>query len=339
VVEKFFNFGWWEPLASPFNPVRYFPARLSQTLRCVLALWRSLALANANPRRAARAARNDVAADKHFRDVTTARCFIACLQLNAALGLDVSLRRMIMLYIGTEEPLAVAVVKAIRTGDLPELKRLLVENPGLAKARLADDDPGGSRALLHVATDWPGHFPRGAETVAALVAAGAEVDARFTGSHSETPLHWAASSNDIAVLDALIDAGADIDAPGAVIGGGTPLADATAFGQWEAARRLVERGSRATLWEAGTLGLMDRVEQYLSGAVPPTAAEVSDAFWGACHGGQKRAAEYLLARGADPNWIPEWASLTPLDAARRSGADELFRWLRGEGGKRAEELD
>ena len=40
------------------------------------------------------------------------------------------------------------------------------------------------------------------------------------GSHNETPLHWAASSNDVAVADALIDAGADIEAAGGVIGGG-----------------------------------------------------------------------------------------------------------------------
>jgi uncharacterized protein len=60
------------------------------------------------------------------------------------------------------------------------------------------------------------------------VAAGAEVDARFSGAHEETPLHWAASSDDVEALNALLDAGSDIDAPGAVIGGGTPLDDAVA---------------------------------------------------------------------------------------------------------------
>ena len=70
------------------------------------------------------------------------------------------------------------------------------------------------------------------------------MDARFRGPHEETPLHWAASSDDVAVLDALLDAGADIEAPGGVIGGGPPLADARAFGQWKAAHRLVERGAQ-----------------------------------------------------------------------------------------------
>ena len=41
--------------------------------------------------------------------------------------------------------------------------------------------------------------------------------------------------DDVELIDMLLDAGADIDAPGAVIGGGTPLADAVAFGQWQAA--------------------------------------------------------------------------------------------------------
>jgi uncharacterized protein len=88
--------------------------------------------------------------------------------------------------IDTEEPLAVAVVEAIHTGDLPALQRLLAEHPGLATARLGDDSPDGmSRTLLHVVTDWPGHFANGAATVAVLVEAGADVNARFRGPHTE----------------------------------------------------------------------------------------------------------------------------------------------------------
>jgi ankyrin repeat protein len=58
------------------------------------------------------------------------------------------------------------------------------------------------------------------------------------------------------------------------------------------------------------------------------------AFWGACHGGRRQCAEYLLDRGADLNWIPPWENLTPLDAAEREGADELARWLRERGASR-----
>lgn len=58
-----------------------------------------------------------------------------------------------------------------------------------------------------------------------LVEHGADVNARFSGPRTETPLHWAASSNDVDVIDALLDAGADIEATGAVIADGTPIAD------------------------------------------------------------------------------------------------------------------
>lgn len=247
-----------------------------------------------------------------------------------------------MLTIGTEEPVARELVAAIHAGDLAAVRRLLDEHPGLAGARLGDPhegcDPGMTRSLLHVVTDWPGHYPNGAAMVALLVEAGADVNARFTGPHTETPLHWAASSDDVEVLDALLDAGAEIEAPGAVIAGGTPPTDAVAFGQWQVARRLVERGANTTFREAAALGLTERVEPPFTGEDAPTPDDTTQAFWYACHGGQQPVAEYLLERGAELNWVSTWDGLTPLDAARRSGADEVVGWLRGRGGKPAAEL-
>jgi ankyrin repeat protein len=252
-----------------------------------------------------------------------------------------------------DEPLAVAVVEAIRGGDIDALRRLLRDHDGLASARIratdTDDQEHSARTLLHVATDWPGHFPNASATVAVVTAAGADVNARVAGPHSETPLHWAVSSDDVDALDALIDAGADIEAPGAVIAGGTPLDDAVAFGQWPAAHRLVERGARTALCHAAALGLMDGVEAHFAGSplagphpwgagsdTPPD--ELTVAFWCACHGGQRPAAQYLLGRGAPLNWISVWDGLTPLDAARREGHDELAIWLRDQGARPASEL-
>jgi ketosteroid isomerase-like protein len=224
-------------------------------------------------------------------------------------------------------PTARKVTEVIRSGDAATLTALLREHPTLARARIGDPRRGPSRTLLHVLTDWPGHFADAAAKVAALVTAGADVNARFTGPHSETPLHWAASSDDVDALDALLDAGADIEAGRAVIGGGTPIADAVAFGQWNAARRLLERGARTSLWQAAALGLADRVRDELDATPSPAREDLDNALWCAAHGGQRQTAELLLERGANPAWVGH-DNLTAAQAAERSEAHELAAWLR-----------
>lgn len=243
-----------------------------------------------------------------------------------------------MVTLASGDPIAGALLGAIRGGDLETLERLLGEQPGLASARIGDAK-GVSRTPLHIATDWPGHFPNGPAVVAMLIRAGADPNAPVQGSwHSETPLHWAASSDDVEVLEALLDGGAEIEVQGASIGGGTPLDDAVAFGQWRVARRLVERGARSRLWHAAALGLLDRLEESFARTPPPTPGEVTEAFWQACHGGQRHSAEYLLGRGADLNWVATWDEHTPLDMADNAGANELVAWLRGRGARSASEL-
>jgi ankyrin repeat protein len=220
------------------------------------------------------------------------------------------------------QPFTAVVVAAIQNGDIVALKQALRQDPDLVRTAV-----DGQRTLLHIATDWPGHFPNNVASVAELIAAGADVNAAFVGGHSETPLHWAASTDDVAVLDTLLDRGADIEARGGVIGGGTPLADAVAFGQWQAARRLVEWGAQTTLWQAAALGLLPRVTAYFADVARPAPQDITNAFWCACHGGQRQTAEFLLGCGADLNWVG-YDGLTPLDAAIRSGAEELVHWLR-----------
>jgi uncharacterized protein len=224
----------------------------------------------------------------------------------------------------------VTAVEAVRTGAVEELTRLLATDPALATAR-----PDGQRTLLHVLADHPGHRPRQVETLGVLLAAGADVNARFharpgrTAPHRETPLHWAASNDDVELLDALLAAGADIDADGGVIADGTPLSDAVAFRQRRAAERLVARGARVRQAEAAALGLLDRLS---------AVDDVDLCFWYACHGGSLPAAELLLAQGAQLDRLPEWERLTPLDAAERAGAAAVVAWLRARGARHAAQL-
>lgn len=243
------------------------------------------------------------------------------------------------LRLSESAPLARALAEVIHAGGVESLTGLLSEHPGLASARIVDDK-GGSGTPLHMAADWPGFFPRGPEVVAVLIAAGADPSAAVQGRwHAETPLHWAASSDDVEVARALIDGGADIEATGASIAGGTPLDDAVGYGCWQVARLLVGRGARVDrLWHAAALGMMTRAEELLA-ASPATPQQITDAFWQACHGGQRRMAEYLLALGADLNGTPSWGGNRPLDAADGidTGREALVNWLREQGATKSGE--
>jgi ankyrin repeat protein len=232
-----------------------------------------------------------------------------------------------------DDPLAVAGAAAIRSGDLATIERLLADNPGLANAQI-DGRRGGYRTPLHVAADWPGYFPNGPAVVKVLLAAGADPNGGAEGfGRQETPLHWAASSDDVDVAEALIDGGADIEAPGGSIG--TPLGNAVGYGCWRVARLLVDRGARVDrLWHAAGLGLLARVEELLPGT---DVEEINSAFWQACHGGHRRAAELLLAHGADLNWVPDYGKGSPIDVAAGldTGREALLTWLREQGARSA----
>jgi len=230
------------------------------------------------------------------------------------------------------DQVAVELTLAVQGGDVEAVRRLLRNDPPLASARIVGRG-GGTGTPLHLATDWPGYFPHGPEIVRLLIEAGADPNARTTGRGAEpgpgdeTPLHYAASSDDVDVAEALIDGGADIEAPDGSIG--TPLDNAVGYGCWHVARLLVARGARVDkAWHAAALGMLARVEEIL-GSEPP-AEEVSQAFWHACAGGQRRAAEYLLSRGADLGWEPDYAHGTPLDAASglSTRQENVISWLR-----------
>ncbi len=231
-----------------------------------------------------------------------------------------------------DDEVEAAAIAAIREGDVAGLARLVEAEPGLAASRLNGLADGST--LLHIASDWPGYFPNGPAVVAVLIAAGADPNARRNQVEGETPLHWAASSDDVDVARALIDGGADLETPDGSIG--TPLDNAIGYACWHVARLLVARGARVDkLWHAAALGILDRLEDLL--AAGSEQEQISQAFWHACGAGQRRAAERLLAAGADLNWTPDYAEGTPLDAASGFGTrqDNVIGWLRSKGAQPA----
>jgi uncharacterized protein len=231
------------------------------------------------------------------------------------------------------DPVAVELTSTIHRGDLDALRRILAARPELASVHMIGRK-GGWRTPLHAATDWPGYFPAAPETVALLLGAGADPNDDTGGDRPETPLHWAASTDDVDVAVVLIDNGADLETPGGSIG--TPLDNAIGYACWHVARLLVARGAAVEkLWHAGALGMLERIDQLLE-QPPEAVGEVSQAFWHACAGGQRRAAEYLLARGADLSWEPDYAEGTPLDAASSLGTRQsnVVSWLQELGATR-----
>jgi ankyrin repeat protein/predicted enzyme related to lactoylglutathione lyase len=221
---------------------------------------------------------------------------------------------------------AFELLRVIKLGDAEALTRMLGADPGLASGRINGVTP------LHHFADAPGRRPNAGAVVNALAAAGADLNAHARDMwHHETPLHWAASNDDVVLIDALLDAGADIEHPGSSINGGSPIWSALGYAQWAAVRRLWERGAETGLPHAAVLGRLDMVTTLVEASPPPDPDDLSGAFWNACRAGQLDMARYLLGQGADRDWPAPWDGSTPLDAARASHQHEMVAWLRGSG--------
>ena len=149
---------------------------------------------------------------------------------------------------------ATSFFDACAKGDVEALRRLLAQDPNLA--RVANPNgPHGGWTGLHSAAQR-GHL----ETVQLLLEHGADPNAREEGDNT-CPLHWAAAGRHIETVRALLDAGGDVHGIGDVheldaIGwatffhtpGGAPGDNP------EVASLLVERGARHHIFSAMSLG-------------------------------------------------------------------------------------
>ena len=92
------------------------------------------------------------------------------------------------------------------------------------------------------------------------------------------------------------------------------------------------------LWIAAALGKTPQLETFFEAKLVPSAQDINQAFWHACQGGHLRTAEYLLSRGADVNWRPDYANETALEIAAGApdtGRQALVSWLGEFAAKRA----
>ncbi len=238
---------------------------------------------------------------------------------------------------------------AVESGDVETLKRLIAEDPKLVHKTTADNP----RTLLHTLCDYPGHRPRCRASAEILIRAGAKVNARakFEGKTDpgETPLHWAASSDDAEMIEVLLDGGAEIDIDGGIIANGTPLWEAVIFCMPNAAATLIQRGATYNLMIAAGVGRLDLVAEFFdakgditdrAGVLPgwseprPARDCIDSAFGMACRNGHLETARWLLQKKPDIN-RKNPVGETPLDQVVDRKHAEVADWLASIGAKRS----
>jgi len=255
-------------------------------------------------------------------------------------------------------------IAAIRSGDLETFKALLAQDPTLATSRSSTSHP---TLLQCVALDDKGHGndkPNNVEMAQVLIDAGAELN---------EPLVAAASIDNRAVAELLLDRGAAIDGTG----GWSPLEEALYWNSRDVLALLLERGAAVqNLRIAAGLGRPDLIEGYFNsdGSLKPEAGKinwpfggletiarsnldqadrhkladrvgewsqdrqgiVNNAFVYACMHGHLEAAKLLLQHGAEINVVPggfDYAG-TGLHYAALNGQRAMVGFLLHQGADR-----
>jgi uncharacterized protein len=212
------------------------------------------------------------------------------------------------------------LLAAIRADDLDGVDRLLAEEPGLAKAR---DDAGLTAViqarysfkrasldrLLAVRGDDLDIFEAAIVGRADLVRARLSADPGLAIAWTAdgfTALHYPAFFGGADVAEALIDAGADVEAVSRNDMGARPLHSAAAGRHLDVSRLLVERGADVNARQHGGYAPLHQAAQH----------------------GDVELAEVLLAAAADPA-VRLDDGRTAADFAREAGHEELAQRLGG----------
>jgi ankyrin repeat protein len=204
---------------------------------------------------------------------------------------------------------------AIVNGDAAALKRMLREDASLIRARSSREH--GATLLHYVSANGvEGYRQRTPKNIVAiaklLLDAGAEVDATAdvygggstTLGLTATSAHPLAAGVQIALLQVLLDHGAQVELPGIGGNGQGAVMSCLANGCPEAAEFIADRGAKLGLEEAAGIGRLDAVKKFFDEDGAPvhgaSSDEINSAFRYACFYGKTEAAEFLLERGTDP---------------------------------------
>lgn len=249
----------------------------------------------------------------------------------------------------------------MRAADVEKLRALLAADPSLATSRSTRSHPTLLQALVLDGKDKPKNI----EMVQVLIDAGAELN---------EPLVAAASIDNRAAAELLLDHGAAIDGTG----GWSPLEEALYWDSRNTLALLLERGAKVqNLRTAAGLGRTDLIESYFNvdGSLKPEAGKidwpfgnlnsvacsnhdaaikqsladrmnawsqdrqgiVNNAFIYACMHGHVDAAKLLLDKGAEINVIPggfDYAG-TGLHYAALNGHRSMVEFLLVHGADRS----
>ena len=230
---------------------------------------------------------------------------------------------------------------AIAADDLTRFKELVAADPSLVTSRSTTSHPTLLQCLVLEAKDQP----NARELAQVLIDAGAELN---------EPLVAAASIDNRAVAELLLDHGAAIDGTGSW----SPLEEALYWNNQNVLALLLERGAKVqNLRTAAGLGRLELIENYFNedGSLKPEAGEinspfgkrlnassqdrqgiVNNAFVYACMHGHIEAAQLLLDKGAEINVVPggfDYAG-TGLHYAALNGRRAMVEFLLQHGADR-----